>query len=316
MSTSHANQLTVLLSDLITDVHQLQKNKGDQQERAVNCLGTISLLETMQGTSTKKDNVLEQRIVTLETELAGSIAARDQAVTAQYSLESRLTQALKDCQGLSTSSASMRSEQRSQQEKQRVLEVQVSKLEQQLANSVPAAKVQSILEAAAQRVSGICDGAQKSQQELEKAKRKILKLQCVVENIPKVVEEKTAEEIRQRRRSDMLAKEATLRANKLERKLIELETSTKQLRNMLKSAQEGIGVMKTIARIRNTDVDGKGGSGGGSIGFDAVANTIDGVSRQVDARVHMKKKMNRNGNDGKIRRRKKKDVFANMVNGV
>ena len=55
--------------------------------------------------------------------------------------------------------------------------------------------------------------------------------------------------------------DATQRADKLERRLRELEGSTAQLQQMLKSAQEGIGVMKTIARIRNTGgaTDGKGG---------------------------------------------------------
>jgi len=320
LSQSHTNQLSILLQSLTSDLTHLNQCDTNIQINATKGLSTLNNLQQLHSTTTDQEKTLQTRIVTLETELAGSILTRDEAVATQYSLESRLTQALKDCQGLSTSSATMRSQSRKDFEKIQHLETKVRDLEVQLKNSVPAEKVQSVLEAAAQRVSGICDGAQKSQHNLDRAKREIKRLQSIVDNIPSLIEEKTVEEVRQRRRSDGLAKEATKRADKLERKLIQLEQSTNQLRGMLKSAQEGIGVMKTIARIRNHDKDGKGGKSGSgrSIGFDAVANTIDGVGRQVDARMNMKintNKKKKNGSGSGFGRRKKKDVFANMVNG-
>ena len=50
---------------------------------------------------------------------------------------------------------------------------------------------------------------------------------------------------------------------------------------MLKEAKEGLGVMRTIARIRDTDVRGQSKS----IGFDAVAQKIDRVTSHVNART-------------------------------
>ena len=309
LSNNHANILKQLLSNLSSDfnTYKTKQNKLNTFNRSKQLLSQLPLFAD-------KENNLSQRVFSLEQELSGSIHARDEAVAKQYKLESRLTQALKDCQGLSTSSAGMRSQQRKDHETIAGLESQITQLQQQLKQSVPAEKVQSVLEAAAQRVAGICDGAQKSKNDLDRANREIKRLQGVVDNIPNVIEEKTKEEIRQRKRSDMIAKDERKRADKLERKLIELERSTNQLKSMLKSAQEGIGVMKTIARIRNSDV-GSGGSGG-SIGFDAVAKTITGVTNQVDARLQMKKM---NSSKGRSKSKGKfgnnKGVFANMVTG-
>ena len=312
LATSHSTHLQHLLSTFATTLHQ-----HTQKEQHLNTPARATALLHALHQHTQKEHQQSQRIQSLEQELLGSIHTRDEAVATQYGLEARLTQALKDCQGLSTTSADMRAKQRTADQTRTALEAEVGQLKAQLKNSVPAAKVQSVLEAAAQRVEGICNGATKSQHELDRAKREIHRLQAVVDTIPARVEAQTKEEIRQRKRSDMIAKEERKRADKLERRLIELERSTNQLRGMLKSAQEGIGVMKTIARIRNAD----GGDGGGrSIGFDAVAKTIDGISGQVDARVRVNKKMNRrktkNGVAGGFGgHRKKKDVFANMVNG-
>ena len=319
LSHTHNQHLTSLLSEFTVQFQNYARSDTqlNRQQRSKDALAQLAVLA-------HQDQQLYHRLQALELELAESTHTQEAAVASHYSLEARLTQALKDCQGLSTSSATMRAQQRKSFDRVQELEHTVQTLTQQLKNSVPAEKVQSVLEAAAQRVSGICDGAAKSQQDLDRAKREIKRLQTAVESFPTLVEEKTREEVRQRKRSDMLAKEATKRADKLERKLIELEQSTNQLRNMLKSAKEGIGVMKTIARIRNADGGGggQGGSGGGrSIGFDAVANTIDGVSRQVDARVQRKKKntgkkRSGSGGFGSVGRgNRKKDVFANMVNG-
>lgn len=311
LSLSHSTHLQHLLSNFTATLHQ---HTHRQQQLNTPARATTLLHALSQWTH--KEHQQSQRIQSLEQELLGSIHTRDEAVATQYGLEARLTQALKDCQGLSTTSADMRAKQRTAIQTRTALEAELVQLKAQLKNSVPAAKVQSVLEAAAQRVEGICNGATKSKNDLDRAKREIHRLQAVVDTIPALVEAQTKEEIRQRKRSDMIAKEERKRADKLERRLIELERSTNQLRGMLKSAQEGIGVMKTIARIRNAD---GGGEGGRSIGFDAVAKTIDGISGQVDARVRMKKKMNRhkknNGLGGMGGHRKKKDMFANMVNG-
>ena len=310
--TSQEAQLTSLLLELTSDldVLKLRETTLNSRPRAQAGLQALATIEEQHSSTSTREQQVQGRVYTLEMELAGSITARDEAVAALYPLESRLTQALKDCQGLSSSSATMRAQQRRDYDKINALESKVRDLEDKLKNSVPAEKVQSVLEAAAQRVSGICDGAQKSQHNLDRAKREIKRLQAVIDNIPTLIEEKAQEQIRQRRRSDAIAKEATKRADKLERKLIELEQSTNQLRGMLKSAQEGIGVMKTIARIRNTELGGKGG--GGSIGFDAVAKTIDGVSRQVDARMRMKKMKKMNGT--RRRRKDNNNSFANFEN--
>jgi chromosome segregation ATPase len=246
-----------------------------------------------------------------EDALARARAREADAVREKYALEARLAQALTDCQGLSGAAANLRAQARKDAERVRRLEEQGAALQARLKDSVPATKVQSVLEAAAQRVSGICDGAQKSQRDLDAARREVRRLRQELEGVPAEVERRCAEEVRQRKRAEARARDATQRADKLERRLRELEGSTAQLQQMLKSAQEGIGVMKTIARIRNTGgaTDGKGG---GSVGFDAVAQTIDGVSRNVNNKVKRAKlAKQRRGLGG---RRQRKEQFANMVN--
>ena len=257
---------------------------------------------------------VERRCAAAEKAAAATLAEK-------YALEARLAQALTDCQGLTTAAANMRAQARTDEDTQRGLQDRVHALEAQVKDSVPAEKVQSVLEAAAQRVSGICDGAAKSQRALESARRDNRTLKKQVENIPRMIEERLAEEIRQRKRADMKARDATARADKCEARLRELEASTSKLQNMLKSAQEGIGVMKTIARIRNGGDGAAGGDGlGGGIGFDAVARTIDRVSGNVDAKVRTmqgKKKKKKKGGAGgpqSFRRRQQKDAFANMIN--
>ena len=47
---------------------------------------------------------------------------------------------------------------------------------------------------------------------------------------------------------------------------------------MLREAKEGLGVMKTIAKIRGGD----NGQGNQSIGFDAVAKKIDNITSNVN----------------------------------
>mgnify|MGYP006140229413 CR=1 FL=1 len=255
-------------------------------------------------------------------ELAKQCAAAKEAAAAtmaeKYALEARLAQALTDCKGLSSTAANMRARARTDEDTRRELRDRLHALEAQLKDSVPAEKVQSVLEAAAQRVSGICDGAAKSQRALESARRDNRTLKKQVENIPRMIEERLAEEIRLRKRAETKARDATARADKCEARLRELEASTSKLQNMLKSAQEGIGVMKTIARIRNGG-DGATGvdSHGRGIGFDAVARTIDRVSGNVDAKVRTmqgKKKKGGGGAPKSFRRRKQNDAFANMIN--
>ena len=258
-------------------------------------------------------------------ERAEAAEAREAAILKEkYALEARLAQALTDCQGLSTAAANMRAQARSDEDARRGLRDRVNELEAQVKDSVPSAKVQSVLEAAAQRVSGICDGAAKTQRELESARRDNRTLKKQVENIPQMIEERLAEEIRQRKRADMKARDASARADKCEARLRELEASTSKLQNMLKSAQEGIGVMKTIARIRNSGGGDGAGNDGNGIGFDAVARTIDRVSGNVDAKVRTLKGK-KSGSSGKrtgfgggpkslSRRRRQKDAFANMIN--
>ena len=189
-----------------------------------------------------------------------------------YKLESRLAQALTDCNGLSTASAELRAEKRN-------LEQRVRELEENLKNSVSAEKVQSLLAAAAERVSGICNGAQQTHQQLERSKRENKVLKEKLAQVPAQIEKHLAEEIRQRKRAEGKCRDAVSRADKMEKRLRELERSTLQLQAALDSAQEGIGVMKTIAKIRSTQVNDSR-----SIGFDAVAKKIEGVSRAVAER--------------------------------
>ena len=73
------------------------------------------------------------------------------------------------------------------------------------------------------------------------------------------------------------------RAQRVESRVSSLENEARRLRSVLRKAQEQESLMRTIAKIREPERDGRT-----SVGFDAVVKTIDQVSEEVDARVKAK----------------------------
>ena len=65
---------------------------------------------------------------------------------------------------------------------------------------------------------------------------------------------------------------------RLETKVRELEEATRQLQLCVEQAREGAALLKTIAKIRQTDVPG----GSRAIGFDAIASKVDRITQRVN----------------------------------
>ena len=164
----------------------------------------------------------------------------------------------------------------------------VHRLREQLKSSMPAAEVQNLLQAAEKRVFEICEGTKRKlgnmQVALSKAQieNKKLREQVKCGSASAVNESRLKDEILLRKRAEKRANEATKRARDLEKRLEGVEGETNQLRSMLREAKEGLGVMKTIARIR----DGSGNERSNqSIGFDAVAKKIDSITSNVNRKA-------------------------------
>ena len=160
----------------------------------------------------------------------------------------------------------------------------VHRLREQLKSSMPAAEVQHLLQAAEKRVYEICEGTKKKlahmQVSLSKTQieNKKLREQVKLNTASGVSDSKLKDEILLRKRAEKRATEATKRAREMEQRLEFVENETNQLKLMLREAKEGLGVMKTIAKIRGGD----NGQGNQSIGFDAVAKKIDNITSNVN----------------------------------
>lgn len=179
----------------------------------------------------------------------------------------------------------------------------VHRLREQLKSSMPAVEVQRLLQAAEKRVYEICEGTKKKlahmQVSLSKTQieNKKLREQVKLNSASTQNDAKLKDEILLRKRAEKRASEATKRAREMEQRLESVEHETNQLKLMLREAKEGLGVMKTIAKIRGGD-DGPGSS---SIGFDAVAKKIDNITSNVNRKA-IQSKLNstamRKKNDG------------------
>lgn len=82
-----------------------------------------------------------------------------------------------------------------------------------------------------------------------------------------------------RERAEHQAREAAQRAKTVEQRIKELENETIALRDIVRAAREQHTLMRTIAKIRDSD----SGKERKPVGFDAVVNTIDSVKSRVDA---------------------------------
>ena len=178
----------------------------------------------------------------------------------------------------------------------------VKRLRDQLKQSMPASQVQQLLQAAEARVGQICDSTKrklnKMQVELAKKQMENKKLRDQLEKASvEKVDGRLKDEILLRKRAEARANDAVKKAKILEERCNAVENETGALRQMLKEAKEGLGVMRTIARIRDTDVRGQGTS----IGFDAVAKKIDRVTSHVNARaVKAKQQKNKSTTSGRL----------------
>eukprot|EP00943_MAST-04B_sp_MAST-4B-sp1_P001398 g1398.t1 len=163
----------------------------------------------------------------------------------------------------------------------------VHRLREQLKSSMPAAEVQRLLQAAEKRVYEICEGTKKKlahmQVSLSKTQieNKKLREQVKLNSASANNDAKLKDEILLRKRAEKRANEATKRAREMEQRLESVEHETNQLKMMLREAKEGLGVMKTIAKIRGGD----NGTGSKSIGFDAVAKKIDNITSNVNRKA-------------------------------
>ena len=148
----------------------------------------------------------------------------------------------------------------------------------------------------------ICDSTKrklnKMQVELAKKQMENKKLRDQLEKASvEKVDGRLKDEILLRKRAEARANDAVKKAKILEERCNAVENETGALRQMLKEAKEGLGVMRTIARIRDTDVRGQGTS----IGFDAVAKKIDRVTSHVNARaVKAKQQKNKSTTSGRL----------------
>lgn len=57
----------------------------------------------------------------------------------------------------------------------------------------------------------------------------------------------------------------------------DLEATTRELQSLVQQAREGASLMRTIAKIRSTDVDSRAQP----VGFDALAAKVDNITRRV-----------------------------------
>jgi len=163
----------------------------------------------------------------------------------------------------------------------------VHRLREQLKSSMPAAEVQHLLQAAEKRVYEICEGTKKKlahmQVSLSKTQieNKKLREQVKLNTTSGVSDSKLKDEILLRKRAEKRATEATKRAREMEQRLEFVENETNQLKLMLREAKEGLGVMKTIAKIRGGD----NGQGNQSIlpvaTFDAVAGMVTRTAEKL-----------------------------------
>ena len=94
-----------------------------------------------------------------------------------------------------------------------------------------------------------------------------------------------ADEIAARKRAERKAAEAVTKSKQLEARVKQIEKETNDLRQMLAAAKEGLGVMKTIARIRQAPAGKSLASSRGKVGFDAVSEKIDQVTSRVNRKV-------------------------------
>eukprot|EP00949_MAST-11_sp_MAST-11-sp1_P001038 g1038.t1 len=168
------------------------------------------------------------------------------------------------------------------------------RLQGSLKESIPAKKVQSLLQTAEERVNAILVGTQEKKKAMDELKvrleRENARLRRELSNIPQLVEERAAEEIAARKRAERKAGEAMKKSSRLEERVKQIERETTELRQMLAAAKEGLGVMKTIARIRQNPAGSKAAAAAavaargrkGPVGFDAVSQKIDAVTRRVN----------------------------------
>ena len=205
-------------------------------------------------------------------------------------------------------------------------------LEGELKDSMPASHVQELLQAAEQRVAQVNTLVRSSEGRVgdaatraeAAAKRENRMRDALVDREQEVValrrefsgitdqlerrlgrERSAREDAEGRLRLATVEKEdaetsavrATHLAEKMEKRIISLEAETAKLREMVKTATDNMGIMDTIAKIRETELPpgaaragraargGGGGAGGsfdkGRVGFDAVADRVEGVAREV-----------------------------------
>eukprot|EP00753_Platysulcus_tardus_P002911 PLAT12039.1.p1 GENE.PLAT12039.1~~PLAT12039.1.p1 ORF type:complete len:330 (+),score=113.19 PLAT12039.1:55-990(+) len=154
----------------------------------------------------------------------------------------------------------------------------VSKLETRVRGSVSTASVDRLrreleaeVEAVRKKASARIRKLEADNVELGKRARQIAEAAAV----------QVEEEGRRRAIAERKAEEAGKKLRSMAKRVKELEQQTEALAKAVRDAQEGMGVLKTIARIRETDTT----RAERAIGFDALAERIDGISRTVDDRV-------------------------------
>ena len=166
-------------------------------------------------------------------------------------------------------------------------DARIVRLKEQLKDSIPAVKVQELLQMAESRVSQICNGTKHKISSLqadiirERFQNEQLRAQLKKIEGQANVESRLNHETALRKRAEARASDEARKVKILEGRIKIVEEETVYFRDMLQEAKEGISIMRTIAKIRDTNIDGMQKT----IGFDAIAEKIESINAGVRSRL-------------------------------
>lgn len=218
--------------------------------------------------------------------------------------QTELQAALRQAQQQLTSSGAMAASEREQLERRcsaadaraMELEREVLRLSEQARSRVGADDVARMVEeerSRAHKLRTLCRSLERQVQDVSGRLQRETSVRQVAEQAAErakcAMEEQVAEARLQQAQAEQREAAATKRATALESRVRTMEEETRALRLAVAQAREGMGLMKTIAKIRSTELTER------PVGFDAMVSRVDAVTRSVNDRIALRGKMGDSG---------------------